>query len=112
VVLQGKTPLVDGHWIPKMIEVRVEFKGFLAHLSGCTEMFLTAEAGIHLAKFLVLLSERVGGDFQKLVLDQSGAVDGGIMIAIEGKTVPYSHLTSYRLDKDCSLSILPLVAGG
>jgi hypothetical protein len=106
------TPFVNRSWILKMIEVKVEFKGFLVHLSGCTEMFLTAEPGIQLAKFLVLLSERVGGDFQKLVLDQSGAVDGGIMIAIEGKAIPYSHLPSYRLDKDCSLSLVPLVAGG
>jgi sulfur carrier protein ThiS len=106
------TPFVNRSWILKMIEVKVEFKGFLVHLSGCTEMCLTAEPGIQLAKFLILLTERLGGDFKKLVLDQSGTVDGGIMIAIEGKAVPYSQVTSYRLDKNCSLSIVPLVAGG
>jgi hypothetical protein len=95
-----------------MIKVKVQFKGFLAHLSGCSEMYLAAEQGIQLSNFLVLLAERLGGDFRKLVLDNSGAVDKGIMIAIEGKAIPYGHLTGYRLDNNCSLSIIPVVAGG
>ena len=95
-----------------MIKVNVQFKGFLVHLSGCTEMCLAAEPGIQLSKFLVLLAERLGGDFKKLVLNNSGTVDRGIMIAIEGKAIPYSHFTGYRLDNNCSLSIIPVVAGG
>ncbi len=95
-----------------MIKVHVQFKGFLVHLSGCTELCLTAEPGIQLAEFLVLLAERLGGDFKKLVLDKSERVDRGIMIAIEGKAIPHSHFTGYRLDNNCSLSIIPIVAGG
>ena len=96
----------------KMIKVNVQFKGFLAHLSGCAEMCLTAEPGIELSNFLVQLAELLGGDFRKLVLDNSGTVDRGIMIAIEGKAIPHSHFTGYRLDNNCSLSIMPVVAGG
>jgi len=95
-----------------MIEVNVQFKGFLAHLSGCAEMCLTAEPGIQLSNFLVLLAERLGGDFKKLVLDTFGKVDKTIMIVIEGKTIPYSRFTGCRLENNCSLSIIPVVAGG
>jgi sulfur carrier protein ThiS len=95
-----------------MIKINVQFKGFLAHLSGGTEMYLTAEPGIQLSNFLVLLAESLGGDFKKLILDNSGTVDKGIMIAIEGKAIPSSHFTAYRLDNNCSLSIIPVVAGG
>jgi sulfur carrier protein ThiS len=96
----------------KMIEVSVQFKGFLAHLSGSAEMCLTAEPGIQLSNFLVLLGERLGGDFRKLILDNSGTVDKSIMIVIEGKAIPPSHFMGYRLENSCSLSIIPVVAGG
>lgn len=95
-----------------MIEVHVQFKGFLAHLSGCTGMCIAAERGIQLSNFLVLLAERLGGDFRKLVLDNSGTVDKGIMVVMEGKTIPFSHFTGCRLENHCSLSIIPVVAGG
>lgn len=95
-----------------MIKVKVQFKGFLVHLSGCTEMCLTAEPGIQLSKFLFLLAEHLGGDFKKLILEKSGTVDRGIMISVEGKAIPYSDFTGYRLDNNCSLSIMPIVAGG
>ena len=95
-----------------MIKVNVQFKGFLAHLSGCAEMCLTAEPGIQLSNFLVLLAERLGGDFRKLVLDNSGTVDKGVMIVIEETVIPHSHLAGCRLENNCSLSIIPIVAGG
>ena len=75
-------------------------------------MYLAAEPGIQLSKFLVLLAERLNGDFKKLILDKSGTVDKGFMITIEGKAIPYSHFTGYRLNHNCSLSIIPIVAGG
>jgi len=106
------TPFVDGEWIVKMIKVNVQFKGFLAHLGGGAEMCLTAESGIQLSNFLVLLAERVGGDFRKLILDNSGTVDKTIMIVIDGKVIPPSHFTGCRLENNCSLSIMPVVAGG
>jgi len=95
-----------------MIKVNVQFKGFLAQLSGCAEICLTADPGIQLSNFLVLLAERLGGDFRKLGLDNFGTVDKGIMIVIEGKAIPHSHFTGYRLENNCSLSIIPVVAGG
>ena len=75
-------------------------------------MYLAVEPGIQLSKFLVLLAERLDGDFKNLILGKSGTVDKGIMIAIEGKAIPYSHFTDYRLNNNCSLSIIPIVAGG
>lgn len=95
-----------------MIKVNVQFKGFLVHLSGCTELCLIAKPGMQLSRFLVLLAERLGGDFKKLVLDRSGRVDRGIMIAIDRRVIPYSHFTGYQLDNNCSLSMIPVVAGG
>lgn len=95
-----------------MIKVNVQFKGFLAHLSGCAEMCLIAEPGIQLSNFLVMLAERLGGDFRKMVLDNSGTVDKGIMIVIEGKAIPPGDFKGCRLENNCSLSIIPVVAGG
>jgi len=81
-------------------------------LTGCPEMCLTIEPGTRLLEFLNLLAHRVGSDFSKLLLDESGRVDRGILIAIEGRAVPADNYAAYRLNHNCSLAIIPIVAGG
>ena len=61
---------------------------------------------------MVQLSEYLGPDFKKFVLDKSGAIYQGIMITRDGAVIPPRLLPTYRLEKDCTLKIMPVVSGG
>jgi hypothetical protein len=58
------------------------------------------------------LSERLGPDFRNFVMQKNGDLYAGIMFMQDGALVPPRLLQTYTLQKDCILTIIPIVSGG
>jgi len=81
-------------------------------VGGRPEIRYEVTSGTPLPRFIAQLSECLGPDFKKFVLDKSGAIYPGIMIIRDGAVISPRLLPTYRLEKDCTLKIMPIVSGG
>lgn len=94
------------------VTIEVRLVGLLATVGGRSEIRYDVPSGTLLPRFMAQLLECLGPDFKKLVLDKSGAIYPGIMIIRDGAVIPPRLLPTYRLEKDCTLKIMPIVSGG
>lgn len=94
------------------VTMDVRLVGLLAMVGGRPEIRYKVPPGTPLPRFMAQLSECLGPDFKKFVLDKSGAIYPGIMIIRDGAVIPPRLLASYRLEKDCILKIMPIISGG
>lgn len=94
------------------IRIQVRLVGFLVALAGVAETELVVAAGTRLPEVMSLLGDRLGSEFRDLVLTRTGEVYPGIVVAVEGRTVPANRISEQALTGDCRLRIAPIVAGG
>lgn len=92
--------------------IEVRLVGLLETVGGRPEIRCEVLPGTPLPRFMAELSEYLGPDFKKFVLDKSGAIYPGIMIIRDGAIIPPRFLASYRFEKNCVLKIMPIISGG
>ena len=94
------------------VTIEVRLLGLLALVGKQTKIRHAIPAGTLLSAFMSQLSERLGPDFRNFVMDKNGHIYPGIMFVQDKKIISPRILPTFRLEKECVLSIMPIVSGG
>ncbi len=94
------------------VTVCVKLYDFFARMAPEAEFNVNVVAGSTIADFIGLLSERLGDDFCKAIVDRNGHLHGGIAVVINKRFIHPSQLAKITLTQKSNLSIIPLAGGG
>ncbi|MGD9043694.1 MAG: MoaD/ThiS family protein [Desulfobacterales bacterium] len=96
----------------KSVTVRVKLCDFLSKLSRENDFDMPIPAGCTAADFIQHLTQRLGNDFRKALLDRDGKPHPDYAIVINTDLIPAQQLADYSIKENSKLSIIPIAGGG
>ena len=97
--------------VPTLL-IRVKLFGHLKQISQEQDIDCEVQAGSTVYNLIQNLSDRLGNDFHRAVLDSRGNLQGGIEIVLDQQHLPARKIAAIPLLEDCEVFILPMIEGG
>ena len=94
------------------VEVVIQLNGFLSRIVDEPKTELDVPRGASVADVIVEVANHYGERLRKVVLDGTGRVYGGMAVSINEKAIPYHKLSETKVERDCTVTLTLLVAGG
>lgn len=95
-----------------IIQVKVKLFGHLRQFPSEPVIVLEVRAGITVYDLILELTNRLGENFRKAMLDSRGKLHGGIEIILKQEILPARKLNVIPLSENCELLIVPMIEGG
>ncbi len=94
------------------IRVRVKLFGYLRQVSPQPVLNLEVGNGISVGDLIIEMTNQLGDNFRRAMLDSGGNLHGGIEIILKQEILPARKLKEISLIEDCELLIVPMIEGG
>ena len=96
----------------KTIQVKVKLFGHLKQIAQQAVFDMESQAGSSVYEVIQAIAQRLGDDFRKALLEQSGNLHGGIEIVLNNEHLPARRIRTIYISEDCELFIMPMIEGG
>ncbi len=95
-----------------IIQVKVKLFGHLKQIAQLAVFDMESQAGSSVYEVIQAIAQRLGDDFRKALLEQSGNLHGGIEIVLNSEHLPARRIRTIYISEDCELFIMPMIEGG
>jgi len=96
----------------KIIQVKVKLFGHLKQVAQLAVLDMETQAGSSVYDVIQAVAQRLGDDFRKALLEQSGNLHGGIEVVLNNEHLPARRIRTIYIIEDCDLFIMPMIEGG
>ena len=96
----------------EIIQVQVKLFGHLKQIAHQAVIDMDTPTGTSVDEVIQTIVQRLGEDFQKALLDQSGNLHGGIEIVLNHEHLPARRISKIYISQDSELFIMPMIEGG
>lgn len=96
----------------RIIQVKVKLFGHLKQVAQQSVLDIETRAGTSVYDVIQAVAQRLGNDFRKALLEQSGNLHGGIEIMLNSEHLPARRIRTIYISEDCELFIMPMIEGG
>jgi molybdopterin converting factor small subunit len=95
-----------------LINIRVKLLGHLKQNRGQSVLELQVPKGSTVSEIIDILNRSLGSEFERLIMDPSGKLQGGIEIVLNQEHLPARKTGFIQLTEDCELILMPMIEGG
>lgn len=101
----------DGKVRPQ-VTIHVKLSDFLAKLVPEAKFEVNINKGSTLEEFMATLTERMGDEFRRAIVDRNGKLHADITVILNNQFIPPQKFTKLTIHETSNLSIIPIAGGG
>ena len=101
----------DGKVRPQ-VTIHVKLSDFLAKLVAEAKFDVKINAGATVEEFMAALTERLGDEFRRAIVDRNGKLHADIAVVLNNQFIPPQQFTELNIHETSNLSIIPIAGGG
>ena len=103
---------IGGGKVRPQVTIHVKLSDFLAKLVAEAKFDVKINAGATVEEFIAALTERLGDEFRRAVVDRKGRLLADIAVIVNNQFIPPQQFTELTIRENSSFSIIPIAGGG
>jgi sulfur carrier protein ThiS len=107
-----KTDTIDDEEVRPQLTIQVKLADFLAKLVPEAKFEIKINAGSTLEELMAFLTERLGDEFRRAVIDRNGKLHADIAVVVNNRFIPPQQFAELTIHETSSFSIIPIAGGG
>jgi len=107
-----KPDTIDDGKVHSQVTIHVKLTDFLTKLVAEAKFDVKINAGATVEEFMAALTERLGDEFRRAVVDRNGKLHADIAVIVNNLFIPPQQFTELTIHENSSFSIIPIAGGG